>query len=124
MRSLLVVATIINFVGAFGPTLFMTRPLQTAVNALPAKCRSTGTFTRKRCLEQMALVISSAFAVANPAFAKDALEEDKQKLVVGYNRLNYLVDNWEKEVRFPLSLAGFHGIFIAYLCFSVSLGFF
>jgi hypothetical protein len=55
--------------------------------------------TRKQCLEQTALVISSVFAAANPALAKDALEEDKQKLVAGYKRLNYLVENWEKEVR-------------------------
>jgi hypothetical protein len=56
-------------------------------------------------LEHTALVINSALDGANPAFAEDALEEDKQKLVAGYKRLNYLVDNWEKEVHFPLGLA-------------------
>jgi hypothetical protein len=104
MISLLVFAIIIlHFfsVGAFGPTLFTGR-LRTAVNALPTEGQST--CTRKQYLEQTALVVSSAFAVSSPALAKDSLEEDKQKLVAGYKRLNYLVDNWEKEVGFSFEL--------------------
>jgi hypothetical protein len=115
MRSLLVVSAIIfscfGSVGAFGLTF--TRRLQTAPDALPTEC--IGTYTRKQYVEQTALVISSVFAVANPALAKDSLEEDKQKLVAGYKRLNYLVDNWEKEVGFVLGLVGLHSdIFLYY----------
>lgn len=34
----------------------------------------------------------------NPSFAaKDDLASDKEKIRAGYKRLNYLVDNWEKE---------------------------
>jgi hypothetical protein len=114
MRSLPVFVTLLFFsfcsVGAFGPSQWTTRPLHKhAVNALHAEWRTgtgTSTYTRKRYLEQTALVISSTFAAANPVFAKDALEEDKQKLVAGYKRLNYLLDNWEKEVRLPLEFVG------------------
>ena len=38
----------------------------------------------------------TAFSVTNPASAaKEA--EDKEKILNGYNRLNYLLDHWEEE---------------------------
>jgi len=50
-----------------------------------------------------ALSLASAGSIflanANPALAaaKDPYEADKQKLLAGYKRLNYLLDNWVQE---------------------------
>jgi len=37
----------------------------------------------------------TAFSIAYPALAKEA--EDKEKILSGYKRLNYLLENWEEE---------------------------
>uniref|UniRef100_A0A7S1G1C7 Uncharacterized protein n=1 Tax=Corethron hystrix TaxID=216773 RepID=A0A7S1G1C7_9STRA len=46
-----------------------------------------------------ASIISSICFVGSPAFAKTdpRVAEDKKKIVDGYLRLTYLLDNWEKE---------------------------
>ena len=119
MKSLLVVATLCSSVGAFEPILAVNKRLPTSLFDSLAELRQSNTCTRKRYLEQTALVISSAFGAANPAFAKDDLEVDKQKLVAGYKRLNYLVDNWEQEVCCSLSVAlvawRFRGLHVSFL---------
>lgn len=47
------------------------------------------------------LVSSSSSLLSLPAFAaKDTLAQDKENVVKGYKRLNYLLDNWEKETSF------------------------
>ena len=50
------------------------------------------------------IFLASACSAPRPVFAKDnnskinkMLDADKEKLRAGYKRLNYLVDNWEKE---------------------------
>ncbi len=40
---------------------------------------------------------SAAFAAASPS---PSVAKDKEKLEQGYNRLTYLIDNWEKETTF------------------------
>jgi hypothetical protein len=48
-----------------------------------------------------ALVSSSSSSSPLPAFAaEDTLTQDKENIVKGYKRLNYLLDNWEKETSF------------------------
>ena len=54
--------------------------------------------SRREAWKTASSVFAAVLLTGSPAGAKsDPLEADKQKLVAGYKRLNYLLDNWEKE---------------------------
>lgn len=55
------------------------------------------TCSRRQYWAKTGQIFGSVFLTANPAFAKDDLAAEKKKIVDGYKRLNYLLDNWEKE---------------------------
>lgn len=54
------------------------------------------TCSRRQYWVQTGQILGSVFLAANPAFAKDDLAVEKKKIVDGWKRLNYLLDNWEK----------------------------
>lgn len=80
---------------------------QSSSSSKPTKCTSTVLFaaksedptcSRRQAVLGVAAFVAAATSNANPVAAKpDPQEADKQKLVEGYKRLNYLVDNWEQE---------------------------
>ncbi|CAB9506647.1 expressed unknown protein [Seminavis robusta] len=90
-----------HVITAFAPQL--TTGTNTRASSASKMSAQSEQCTRRQSLEQAGLIaVGSFFANASPAAAKQssqeaALEVDKQKLVAGYNRLNYLLDNWEKE---------------------------
>ena len=66
--------------------------------------KTTTTATRREALTKTATAFFGAAAstatfplsaYAKPAYPQE--ESDKQKILEGYKRLNYLLDNWEKE---------------------------
>ena len=96
------VLVLCHVVGAF---VSLTTSSQTSTKLSLASTRdphteSTACTSRRKLWEQTTgLIAGSVFLAATPApaFAKDSLEADKEKLLAGYKRLNYLLDNWEKE---------------------------
>ena len=59
--------------------------------------------TRRHFFKQQLLVASSALApqfLSAPAHAKGTEAEDKAKILEGYKRLGYLLDNWDKLTTF------------------------
>lgn len=51
-------------------------------------------------LRNLGIAASTVATLTQPAMAKDTYADDKQKILTGYSRLNYLLDNWEKETTF------------------------
>lgn len=59
------------------------------------------TSSTRRQFGQQLLFGGAALTSSLPAFAaKDSAAEDKERIVKGYNRLNYLLDHWETETSF------------------------
>jgi hypothetical protein len=69
--------------------------------AYPAARRDFG---QKFLVAFALVVVSPSLSRPLPAFAAAttdmSLEQDKENIVKGYKRLNYLLDNWEKETSF------------------------
>ena len=105
MRSILTVAALLSqlcSVGAFVVPVTSTNHLISSTELCASQGdaeESQSTCTRRQAWVQASQVIAgTVFLGATPAFAaKDKLEADKEKLQAGYKRLNYLLDNWEKE---------------------------
>jgi hypothetical protein len=62
----------------------------------PQQQRFLSTFSRRAFLTNSALVVAAVASTAQPAIAVDN-QADIQKLQQGYQRLDYLLNNWEKE---------------------------
>lgn len=56
--------------------------------------------SRRRILPHLLVWISSSSAAFAAFTPSSSVEKDKEKLELGYNRLTYLIDNWEKETTF------------------------
>ena len=85
--------------GAFVPTVPNSYLSRTELCASSEEESSVN--TRRQALVQASHALGALLLVGgtpNPAFAaKDELLGDKEKIRAGYKRLNYLVDNWDKE---------------------------
>jgi hypothetical protein len=57
------------------------------------------TTTRRESIQQSLRTVFGLMSISLPANAASSsqAEKDKEKIVKGYKRLNYLLDNWEKE---------------------------
>ena len=79
----------------------LPRSFYLSVEALSINSNSDDS-SRRFFFTSVVAATTSTFAVSSssPAFAKSSvnssLEKDKTKIVAGYKRLNYLLDNWEK----------------------------
>ena len=51
--------------------------------------------SRRQVFRAPAFLAVSSLLLPELAFAKDTVEEDKAKIVKGYERLTYLLDNWD-----------------------------
>lgn len=51
--------------------------------------------SRRQILQAPAFLAVSSLLLPEAALAKDTVEEDKVKIIKGYERLTYLLDNWD-----------------------------
>ena len=98
--SILVITLLIYQVGttlAFVPTRCSSRT-STPLFGSSSEEQTTACSRRQAWQRTGRGLAAVALSVASPTYAKsDPLEIDKQKILAGYKRLNYLLDNWEKE---------------------------
>lgn len=81
-------------VGAFAPSF---QAESTKILCLASPHGNDNEVSRRQLGIQTGQFLGTFFLASNPAFAKDDLVAEKKKIVDGYKRLNYLLDNWEKE---------------------------
>lgn len=106
LRRFLGISLLLDMCLSFAPcSLRETRSIVSTRTALASSPLdddvNSGTVLRRTFGYKMAGLIggSAAFVLGEPAFAKGSpdYEADKQKIYTGYQRLNYLIDNWVKE---------------------------
>lgn len=93
----LVVCYQLSAIRAFVPISSTPNPINTRLSLSIKDSDNESSCTRRQSWQKAGQIAGAILLATKPAYAKDNLDADKAKLVAGYKRLNYLLDNWEKE---------------------------